>query len=43
MLMTELGYTKERAHHIAKQWDKSGDGKLNGKEFEKFKQNIKQR
>ena len=43
MLMNELGYTKDRAHLAIKHLDKSGDGKLSGKELEKFKQSIKQR
>jgi len=41
LLMNELQYTRERAKFIVRQFDKNGDGKLNAKELERFKDSVK--
>ena len=42
LLMNELQYSRERAKFIVRQFDKNGDGKLNAKEMERFKDSVKQ-
>ena len=41
LLMSELQYSRERAKFIVRQFDKNGDGKLNAKELERFKDSVK--
>jgi hypothetical protein len=43
VLMNDLQYSKERAHYVVKQFDTNSDGKLSGKELEKFKCSVKHR